>query len=50
MRARSPATGCCGWTWAGAPRLVRFYEDQGFVRDGTFTVGGWHGQVLSMEA
>jgi GNAT superfamily N-acetyltransferase len=36
--------------WAGAPRLVRFYEEQGFVRDGTFVVGGWHGQVLSMEA
>jgi GNAT superfamily N-acetyltransferase len=36
--------------WAGAPRLVRFYEEQGFVRDGTFAVGGWEGQVFSMEA
>jgi GNAT superfamily N-acetyltransferase len=36
--------------WAGAPRLVRFYEDQGFVKDGTFRVGDWEGQVFSMEA
>jgi GNAT superfamily N-acetyltransferase len=36
--------------WAGAPRLVRYYEDQGFVKDGTFVVGDWHGQVFSMEA
>ena len=35
--------------WAGAPRLVEFYEAQGFVRDGTFDVGGWTGQVFSMR-
>ena len=35
--------------WAGAPRLVGFYEEQGFVRDGTFDVNGWIGQVFSMR-
>ena len=35
--------------WAGAPGLVAWYERQGFRRSGTFTVGGWHGQVFSME-
>ena len=35
--------------WAGAPRLVAFYEEQGFVRDGTFDVRGWVGQVFSMR-
>ena len=35
--------------WAGAPKLVRFYEAQGFVRDGTFDVRGWIGQVFSMR-
>jgi GNAT superfamily N-acetyltransferase len=35
--------------WAGAPGLIAWYERQGFHRSGTFTVGGWHGQVLSME-
>jgi GNAT superfamily N-acetyltransferase len=35
--------------WAGAPRLVAFYEEQGFVRDGTFDVKGWPGQVFSMS-
>ena len=35
--------------WAGAPKLVGFYEAQGFVRDGTFDVGGWPGQVFSMR-
>ena len=35
--------------WAGAPPLVEWYERQGFRRSGTFTVRGWHGQVLSME-
>src|SRR4051812_49779862 len=32
--------------WAGAPRLVRWYEEQGFTKTETFTVGEWHGQVL----
>ncbi len=35
--------------WAGAPKLVAFYEAQGFVRDGTFDVKGWPGQVFSMR-
>ena len=35
--------------WAGAPRLVAFYEEQGFARDGTFDVRGWIGQVFSMR-
>ena len=35
--------------WAGAPRLVAFYEEQGFVRDGTFDYKGWPGQVFSMR-
>jgi GNAT superfamily N-acetyltransferase len=35
--------------WAGAPTLVAFYERQGFVRDGTFDVQGWKGQVFSMR-
>ena len=35
--------------WAGAPTLVAFYERQGFVRDGTFDVDGWTGQVFSMR-
>lgn len=36
----------------GAPALVTWYERQGFVRSGTFTVdirGGWDGQVLEMS-
>jgi GNAT superfamily N-acetyltransferase len=35
--------------WAGAPRLVAFYEEQGFARDGTFDVKGWKGQVFVMR-
>jgi GNAT superfamily N-acetyltransferase len=35
--------------WAGAPPLVTYYERQGFVRDGTFAVGDWHGQVFSLR-
>ena len=35
--------------WAGAPALVAFYERQGFLRDGTFDVNGWIGQVFSMR-
>lgn len=34
--------------WAGAPSLVRWYERQGFVRDGDFELDGWRGQVFSM--
>jgi GNAT superfamily N-acetyltransferase len=35
--------------WAGAPALVAFYEEQGFVKDGSFDVRGWIGQVFSMR-
>jgi GNAT superfamily N-acetyltransferase len=35
--------------WAGAPALIAWYERQGFYRSGTFTLRGWHGQVLSMD-
>ena len=35
--------------WAGAPKLVGFYESQGFARDGTFDFEGWPGQVFSMR-
>ena len=35
--------------WAGAPALVAWYERQGFVRSGTFDVGGWIGQVFTMR-
>jgi GNAT superfamily N-acetyltransferase len=35
--------------WAGAPALVAWYERQGFRRSGTFLVGDWAGQVLSMD-
>src|SRR5579875_2133417 len=31
--------------WADAPRLIRFYESQGFRRDGRFDLQGWRGQV-----
>ena len=32
--------------WAGAPGLVRFYETQGFRRQGLFDLQGWRGQIL----
>ena len=35
--------------WAGAPPLVAYYEGQGFTRSGSFSVGGWRGQVLAMR-
>jgi GNAT superfamily N-acetyltransferase len=35
--------------WAGAPKLVGFYEAQGFVKDGSFDHHGWPGQVFSMR-
>lgn len=35
--------------WAGAPRLVRWYEDAGFTRSDTFELDGWRGQVFAME-
>ena len=38
--------------WADAPALVAWYERQGFVRSGAFSVdvrGGWNGQVFEMK-
>jgi GNAT superfamily N-acetyltransferase len=32
--------------WAVAPTLVGWYERNGFVRDATFAVGDWQGQLL----
>lgn len=35
--------------WAGAPALITWYINQGFVPSQTFTVGdNWHGQVFEM--
>jgi GNAT superfamily N-acetyltransferase len=34
--------------WAGAPSLVRWYRDQGFVPTATFDVAGWPGQIFAM--
>jgi ribosomal protein S18 acetylase RimI-like enzyme len=35
--------------WADAPRLIDFYEGQGFRRDGRFNLQGWRGQVLAKD-
>lgn len=35
--------------WADSPALVRYYERQGFVRDGRFDLNGWRGQILSRQ-
>jgi GNAT superfamily N-acetyltransferase len=35
--------------WAEAAGLVRWYEDVGFERAGTFDLAGWRGQLLTME-
>ncbi|HET8673888.1 MAG TPA: GNAT family N-acetyltransferase [Thermoleophilaceae bacterium] len=35
--------------WAGSPKLVGWYESQGFTRRGTFELRGWRGQVFEME-
>ena len=32
--------------WAGASRLVAWYEEQGFTRTETFAVGDWQGQLF----
>ncbi|MGH2869247.1 MAG: GNAT family N-acetyltransferase [Solirubrobacteraceae bacterium] len=32
--------------WSGSPHLVRFYENQGFTRQGCFDLRGWRGQIL----
>jgi RimJ/RimL family protein N-acetyltransferase len=33
--------------FSGTEHLTRYYESQGFAKDGTFDVAGWPGQVLS---
>jgi hypothetical protein len=33
--------------WADSPRLVTFYEREGFSRHGRFDLRGWRGQILS---
>jgi GNAT superfamily N-acetyltransferase len=35
--------------WAGAPRLVQWYEEQGFRRVSTFDVGVWRGQLFEQH-
>jgi GNAT superfamily N-acetyltransferase len=34
--------------WAHAPRLVRWYEKQGFSRSSRFELNGWQGQIFTM--
>ncbi len=33
--------------WADSPRLIGFYENQGFTRQGRFDLQGWRGQILA---
>jgi GNAT superfamily N-acetyltransferase len=33
--------------WADSPRLVKFYEGEGFKRHGRYDLHGWRGQVLA---
>lgn len=35
--------------WAHAPRLVRWYEKQGFIRSSRFELNGWQGQIFTMQ-
>jgi len=35
--------------WAGSPKLVGWYESQGFTRSGSFELRGWRGQVFEMN-
>lgn len=35
--------------WAGAPGLVRWYEEQGFAPVERFHVGDWEGQLLELR-
>lgn len=35
--------------WARAERLIQWYEEQGFRRDGTVAVGDWPAQLLRMD-
>jgi GNAT superfamily N-acetyltransferase len=33
--------------WADSPRLIAFYEGEGFARHGRFDLRGWRGQILA---
>ena len=33
--------------WADSPRLIRFYEREGFSRRGRYDLRGWRGQILA---
>lgn len=33
--------------WADSPRLVKFYEREGFKRHGRYDLRGWRGQILA---
>lgn len=33
--------------WADSPRLIKFYEGEGFTRQGGFNLRGWRGQILA---
>lgn len=33
--------------WADSPRLVKFYEGEGFKRHGRYDLRGWRGQILA---
>jgi ribosomal protein S18 acetylase RimI-like enzyme len=35
--------------WADSPRLISFYERQGFTRAGRFDLRGWRGQILAKQ-
>jgi GNAT superfamily N-acetyltransferase len=35
--------------WAGAPRLVQWYEEQGFVAVERFRFGSWEGQLFELR-
>jgi GNAT superfamily N-acetyltransferase len=35
--------------WAGSPKLVSWYESQGFAKSDTFELRGWRGQVFELE-
>lgn len=39
----------CTDCWAGAPRLVRWYEGQGFTAGATFLVGDWPARQLELR-
>lgn len=34
---------------APVPGIVRWYEEQGFIRSSRFELNGWQGQIFSMQ-